>query len=253
MAKKRAFTLIELLVVIAILALLVSILTPSLMQARELAKAAICANNGHTINLAFQTYCSDTNNMPGTWGYWPNISPDFPKAGYPYDCWAEYLNTYLGGQGHDPNCVWLISAQTWKMVTCPTDLGRLGQNNWGTGFLPRKDYRYRVSYGINSSLIHGGTEKHKLDDTKNPSTRILMMDGGGPLHWSGSNIEYMTQVSGLFVNGTCVWARHRLGMNVLWLDGHVQWRLKTSLAQREMDPASTSSATFPNDAALYNP
>lgn len=54
--RRYGFTLIEVLVVVAIIALLVAILIPSLALAREHAKAAACASNGHQMGLAQQMY-----------------------------------------------------------------------------------------------------------------------------------------------------------------------------------------------------
>ena len=53
---RRAFTLIELLVVVAIIAILVSILMPSLRKARELAKATSCAIQVRSQMLAMTMY-----------------------------------------------------------------------------------------------------------------------------------------------------------------------------------------------------
>ncbi|UCD28186.1 MAG: prepilin-type N-terminal cleavage/methylation domain-containing protein [Planctomycetota bacterium] len=59
--KVTGFTLIELLVVVAIIALLISILLPSLAQARELARRTSCAANLRSLMISCLTY-ADSNN-----------------------------------------------------------------------------------------------------------------------------------------------------------------------------------------------
>lgn len=58
---RQGFTLIELLVVVAIIALLISILLPSLARARELAKRTACAANMSGIGKGLHTYASEGN------------------------------------------------------------------------------------------------------------------------------------------------------------------------------------------------
>ena len=72
----RAFTLIELLVVVSIIALLISILLPSLKKARDQAKDAVCRSNLHQLGLANQYYATENKERlpwvegaPGGAGY----------------------------------------------------------------------------------------------------------------------------------------------------------------------------------------
>ena len=69
--ESAGFTLIELLVVIAIISLLVSILTPSLTKAKDLARRALCASNQHTLGLAIHTYAGEYDGyMPPEASQW---------------------------------------------------------------------------------------------------------------------------------------------------------------------------------------
>lgn len=78
--KIHGFTLIELLVVIAIIALLMSIMIPSLTKAKDQARFMICKSNLHQYGLAMTGYLTDNNEFPHPqyWLYLNRIDVPWP-------------------------------------------------------------------------------------------------------------------------------------------------------------------------------
>ncbi|MBL8765199.1 MAG: prepilin-type N-terminal cleavage/methylation domain-containing protein [Phycisphaerae bacterium] len=100
----RAFTLIELLVVIAIVALLVSILLPTLGGARATARTTQCAGNIRAVGLGVASYVADQRYFPPayvygaetTGSYWrvedQKKKPEFPENGYIHWSYSLFEN-----------------------------------------------------------------------------------------------------------------------------------------------------------------
>ncbi|MEM8874853.1 MAG: prepilin-type N-terminal cleavage/methylation domain-containing protein [Planctomycetota bacterium] len=121
---RRGFTLVELLVVIGIIALLISILLPSLQRARESAKSVQCLSNLRQIGLASLFYAEDWDQkLPPTEVY----LEEFGTERAPDRHWMTKLDEYISAEGEDANTAF----------RCPSGndniLGRDGVPDWFAG------------------------------------------------------------------------------------------------------------------------
>jgi prepilin-type N-terminal cleavage/methylation domain-containing protein len=95
----RAFTLIELLVVIAIIALLISIILPSLGNARKTAWTVICQSNLRQLGIAIRSYLDEQRDPQ----FLTTNTSTVSAAGYfnPVSV-VDTLQPYLGDAGNKP-------------------------------------------------------------------------------------------------------------------------------------------------------
>ncbi len=128
MNRRKGFTLIELLVVVAIIALLISILLPSLARAREITKRAVCASNLRGIGQAMKVYSNDNADWYPSTSYANPTSTDAGTMGVSYvGCLGANLtqpiSTDLLGTVHPSRSLFMLvidGSCTPKQFNCPS-------------------------------------------------------------------------------------------------------------------------------------
>lgn len=63
---RRAFNLIEVVIAVAIIGVLISVLLPALLHARQASETTVCASHLRQLGTAFQTYVQDNRRFPRT-------------------------------------------------------------------------------------------------------------------------------------------------------------------------------------------
>ena len=136
--KSRGFTLIELLVVVAIIALLVSMLLPSLHQARKITLRAVCASNLHQLHIGTVAFALDHQNRLLSMSIWDDY-PNFPDGSFE---WDGNMPSLVRAGNPSPSFMAYFS-ETKDVFYCPSNPVRPESHS----YWPNYDYGYKPSWG----------------------------------------------------------------------------------------------------------
>lgn len=233
--QRPGFTLIEVLVVVAIIALLIAILIPSLARARENARRVVCENNLGQLHKSNVFYLSDSKGvMP------PHLGPGSDPAG----AWFVLLGKYYKSKDI-PRCASLGTDTetdhgiTWSWAYTHVYIG-YGYNGFFLGLFPHTDPEN--AFGGSPWISYRWFKEAKI---KQPCWNLLFGDDqpkgdqqfGGQL-WFQNSAENPANPGTEGVN----MKRHRGGGNVVFNDGHCEFRRTRTI--NPWDPNTNSNVQF---------
>ncbi|MFN0136660.1 MAG: type II secretion system protein [Phycisphaerae bacterium] len=247
-----AFTLIELLVVVAIIALLISILLPALSRARDQAKTAVCGSNQRQLMLANTYYYQENKNRMPVIGGSNNPAGEFGRNG-PYNQWFQIIYLYphmkdlklfrCPGASGDNSVKALYGVNDPGTPINPNDFNgstSLYFVRKSSSFYAETAYRHQwwpeqdpVALDTAEEFPELYTEYWYNDygsvDFSGAGGNAIRDSAGQPIaQINGGNVEKFVSPSKVVPMTDYGWwqkpeeMRHQLGLNLAFLDGHVQ-------------------------------
>ena len=221
--RRTAFTLIELLVVVAIIALLISILLPSLSQAREQARTVKCAANQKQMGFANSMYADESDNW-----YVPLyvVSP-YQDRWWMNPLFNDVLGINAGGDG-----VGINEGSHWPDgMLCPSaPIDKIRNNShYPHQNNPMAGMAISSVYGMNRTGVFASDGKMAIRRTgvEAPAGTFQLADATGwRFHHALANPNIYWDIYGDWDSGS-PWHygayRHNEGMNIQHFDGHVSY------------------------------
>lgn len=232
---RSAFTLVELLVVVAIIALLISILLPSLNKARDSAVRVSCASNLRQMGIGFHLYAYDYKSYPSAYR---RFSPARPSPlGLPGEVADELARKYFKSE-KITDCPNLPGMTKLYLDAYRANPGANPVVSWSYFYFgkargQRAQWLDQFGYGINKQAIPSSPSDNPAwtlaGDHVNQAWTGIGFDGGNPRdlpNWwrSAGHVKPGKGVAVWLDGAEYGGAKTELqGANNLFNDGHVDW------------------------------